>query len=175
MVSCPQSGVCLWHDLHQPHCALWRNGARISTAFDAHHRPNPVAGNIEFREASATKAAKGRARGGIAVPAIAAGSAWTEPSNGAPEQKKSEAAQIIAWTNGERAGVLSSPVADNTTRWIGRRRDAMARRTAAQDPAEMTEWLPLLSPGVIEADSRDGGTITPPLRFDGPREGSRDR
>ena len=103
---------------------------------------------------------------GLAVPAIEAGSAWTEPSNGAPEHKKTHAAQIIAWTNGERAGALASPVADNTTRWIGCRRDAMVRRTAAQDPAEMTEWPALLSPGVIAADSRDGGTITPPLRFD---------
>ena len=47
VVAGPQSGVCLWHDLHQPHCALWRNGARISTAFDAHNRPNPVRGNTE--------------------------------------------------------------------------------------------------------------------------------
>jgi hypothetical protein len=97
------------------------------------------AGILNLCEASATKAAKGRAGGGVAVPAIAAGSAWTEPSNGAAEQKKNEAAQIIAWTNGERAGAPSSPVADNTTRLIGCRRDAMARRTAAQDPAEMTE------------------------------------
>jgi hypothetical protein len=73
---------------------------------------------LNLCEASATNAVKGRAGGGVAVPAIAAGSAWTEWSNGAPEQKKSEAAQIIAWTNGDRAGALASPVADNTTRWI---------------------------------------------------------
>jgi hypothetical protein len=47
MMSGPQSGVCLWHDLHQPDCALWRHGAWISAAPDAHHRPNPVHGNIE--------------------------------------------------------------------------------------------------------------------------------
>jgi hypothetical protein len=124
------------------------------------------AGILNLCDASATKAVKGRAVRGLAVPAIEAVSACAEPSNGAPKQKKSEAAQIIAWTNGDRAGALASPVADNITRWIGCRRDAMVCRTAAQDPAEITEWPALLSPGVIAADSRDGGTITPPLWFD---------
>jgi hypothetical protein len=125
-----------------------------------------LAGILNLCEASATKAVNGRAVRGLAVPAIEAVSACAEPSNGAPEQKKSEAAQIIAWTNGERAGAFASPVVGNKTVWIGCRRGAMACGTAAQDPAEITEWPPLLSPGVIEADSRDGGTITPPLRFD---------
>ena len=124
------------------------------------------AGILNLCEASATKAVKGRAERGLAVPAIEAGSACAEPSNGAPEHKKTHAAQITKWTNGERAGALASPVADNPTRRIGCRRDAMVRRTAAQDPAEMTEWPALLSLGVIAADSRDGATITPPLRFD---------
>ena len=62
---------------------------------------------------------------------IAAGSAWTEPSNGAPKHKKTHAAQITKLTNGERAGALASPVADNKPHWIGCRLDAMVRRTAA--------------------------------------------
>jgi hypothetical protein len=73
------------------------------------------------------------------VPAIAAGSARTEPSNGAPENKKTHMAHITKWTDGERAGALASPVAGNTTRRIRCRRDAIARRTTTQDPAEMTE------------------------------------
>jgi hypothetical protein len=73
---------------------------------------------------------KGRTEGGLAVPAIAAGSARTEPSNGAPEHKKTHM-HITKWTDGERAGALASPVAGNTTRWIGCRRDGMVRRTAA--------------------------------------------
>jgi hypothetical protein len=109
------------------------------------------------------------------VPAIEAGSAWTEPSNGAPEHKKTHTAHIAKWTDGERAGALASLVAGNKTVWIGCRRDATVRRTAAQDSADMMEWPALLSPGVIGAHSRDGGTITPPLQFDRPREGSRDR
>jgi hypothetical protein len=125
-----------------------------------------LAGRLNLCEASATKAVKGRAVRGLAVPAIEAVSACAEPSNGAPEQKKSAAAQITAWTNGDRAGALASPVADSPTRRFGSQRDAMVRRTAAQDPAEMTEWPALLSLGVIAADSRDGRTITPPLRFD---------
>src|ERR1700728_3787346 len=47
MVAGAQSGVCLWHDLHQPHCALRRYGARISSALDPHNRPNPGRRNIE--------------------------------------------------------------------------------------------------------------------------------
>jgi hypothetical protein len=124
------------------------------------------AGILNLSEASATKAVKGRASGGLAAPAIEAGSAWTEPSNGAPEHKKTHTAQIIACTNGDRAGTLASPVVDNKTVWIGCRRRAMVRRTAARDPAEMTEWRARLSPAVIAADSRNGGTITRPLRFD---------
>jgi hypothetical protein len=124
------------------------------------------AGILNLCEASATKAEKGRAKRGLAVPAIAAGSARTEPSNGAPKHKRTHAAQITKLTNGERAGALASPVADSPTRRFGSQRDAMVRRTAAQDPAEMTEWPALLSLGVIAADSRDGRTITPPLRFD---------
>ncbi len=78
-----------------------------------------IAGILNLCEASATKAVKGRAMRGLAVPAIEADSARAEPSNGAAEQKKNEAAQIIVWTNGERAGALSSAVADNTTCLIG--------------------------------------------------------
>jgi hypothetical protein len=125
-----------------------------------------LAGILNLCEASATKAVKGRAVPGLAVPTIEAVSACAEPSNGAPEQKKSEAAQITKRKDGERAGALASPVADSPTRRFGSQRDAMVRRTAAQDPAEMTEWPALLSLGVIAADSRDGRTITPPLRFD---------
>ena len=70
---------------------------------------------------------------------IEAGSARAEPSNGAPEHKKTDTAHSTKWTDGERAGALASLVANNTTRWIGCRREAMVCRTAAQDPAEMTE------------------------------------
>jgi hypothetical protein len=125
-----------------------------------------LAGILNLCEASATKAVKGRAVRGLAVPAIEAVSACAEPSNGAPEQKKSEAAQIIAWTNGDRVGALASPVVDNKTVWIGCRRDAMDCRTAAQDPAEMTERPARLWHGVTATDTRDDATITPPLRFD---------
>jgi hypothetical protein len=124
------------------------------------------AGILNLCEASATKTVKGRASGGLAVPAIEAGSAWTEPSDGTPEHKKTHAAQITKWTDDERAGALASPVADSPTRRFGSQRDAMVRRTAAQDPAEMTEWPALLSLGVIAADSRDDATIIVPLRFD---------
>src|SRR5579863_6601286 len=113
------------------------------------------AGILNLCEASATKAEKGRAKRGLAVPAIAAGSARTEPSNGAPKHKRAHAAQITKLTNGARAGALASPVADSPTRRFGSQRDAMVRRTAAQDPAEMTEWPALWSLGVIAADSRD--------------------
>ena len=124
------------------------------------------AGIMNLCEASATKAVKGRAAGGLAVPAIEAGSAWTEPSNGAPEHKKTHMAHIAKWTDGERAGALPSPVADNKTVWIGCRLDAMDCRTAAQDPAEMTERPARLWHGVTATDTRDDATITPPLRFD---------
>ena len=173
VVADPQSGICLWHDLHQPHCALWRNGARISSAFDALTAQIHFAGILNLCEASATKAVKGRAVRGLGVPAIAAGSARTEPSDGAPEHRKTHAAHITKRKDGERAGALASRVADSTTRRIGCRRDAMACRTAAQDSPDMMEWPPLLSPGVTAADPRDDATITLPLRFDGPRGGSR--
>jgi hypothetical protein len=124
------------------------------------------AGILNLCEASATKAVKGRAERGLAAPAIEAGSARAEPSNGAPEHKKADTAQITNWTDGERAGALASPVAGNTTRRIGCRQEAMVCRFAAREPAEMTLWPALLPPGVIATDSRDGGTITPPLRFD---------
>jgi hypothetical protein len=123
------------------------------------------AGILNLCEASATKAVKGRAEGGLALPGIEAGLAYAEPSNGAPEHKKTHAAHITKSKDGERAGGLASLVANNTTRWIGCRREAMVCRTAAQDPPELREWPALLSPGVA-ADSRDGGTITPPLWFD---------
>ena len=42
-------------------------------------RRNPVRRNMNLCEASATKAVKGRASRGLAVPAME-GSAWTEPS-----------------------------------------------------------------------------------------------
>jgi hypothetical protein len=51
-------------------------------------------GILNLCAASATKAVKGRAWGGLAVPTIEAGSARAEPSNGAPEQKKTHKAQI---------------------------------------------------------------------------------
>jgi hypothetical protein len=73
------------------------------------------AGIMNLCEASATKAVKGRAAGGLAVPAIEAVSACAEPSNGAPEHKKTHTAQIIACTNGDRAGALASLVIDNKT------------------------------------------------------------
>jgi hypothetical protein len=104
-----------------------------------------LAGILNLCEASATKAVKGRAVRRLAVPAIEAVSACAEPSNGAPKQRKSAAAQITAWTNGDRAGALASPVVDNKTVWIGCRLDAMACGTEAEDPAEITEWPPLLS------------------------------
>jgi hypothetical protein len=90
-----------------------------------------LAGILNLCEASATKAVKGRAVRGLAVPAIEGVSACAEPSNGAPEHKKTHRAHIAKWTDGERAGALASPVAGDTTRWIGCRRDAMVRRTAA--------------------------------------------
>ena len=104
-----------------------------------------LAGILNLCEASATKAVKGRAVRGLAVPAIEAGSAWTGPSNGAPEHKKTHTAHITKWTDGERAGALASPVADNKPRWIGCRLDATVRGTAVPEPAEMTEWPSLLS------------------------------
>ena len=73
-------------------------------------------GILNLCEASAIKVVKGRAERGLAVPAIAAGSARAEPSNGPPEHKKTPRAHITKWTDGERAGALASPVADNTTR-----------------------------------------------------------
>jgi hypothetical protein len=123
-------------------------------------------GILNLCEASATKAVKGRAERGLAVPGIEAGSARTEPSNGAPEHKKTHMAHSTKWTAGGRAGAFASPVAGNTTRWIGCQGDAMVRRTRAQDPAEMTEWPARLWHGVTATDSRDDATITPPLRFD---------
>jgi hypothetical protein len=71
-----------------------------------------LAGILNLCEASATKAVKGRAVRGLAVPAIEAVSAIAALSSGAPEQKKSEAAQIIACTNGDRADALASIVVD---------------------------------------------------------------
>ena len=52
------------------------------------------AGILNLCEASATKAVKGRAEGGLALPGIEAGLAYAEPSNGAPEHKKTHAAHI---------------------------------------------------------------------------------
>jgi hypothetical protein len=49
-------------------------------------------GILNLCEASATKAVKGRAARGLAVPAIEAGSARAEHSNSAPKHKKTEAA-----------------------------------------------------------------------------------
>jgi hypothetical protein len=86
-----------------------------------------LAGILNLCEASATKAVKGRAVRGLAVPAIAAGSARAEPSNGAPEHRKTHAAHITKRKDGERAGALASRVVGNKTVWIGCRRDLRNR------------------------------------------------
>jgi hypothetical protein len=49
---------------------------------------------LNLCEASATKAVKGRAERGLAVPSIEAGSARAGQSNGAPEHKKTDKAHI---------------------------------------------------------------------------------
>jgi len=77
------------------------------------------AGMLNRCEASATKAVKGRAERGLAAPVIETGSARAEPLNGAPEHKTTHAAHITKWADGERAGTLAPPLADNPTRWIG--------------------------------------------------------
>ena len=79
-------------------------------------------GILNFCEASATKAVKGWAKGRLAVPAIEAGSARTEPSNGAPEHKKTHMAHITKWTDGERAGAIAPPPADDPKPPIGGRK-----------------------------------------------------
>ena len=76
------------------------------------------AGMLNRCEASATKTVKGRAERWLAVPAIEAGSARADPSNGAPENKKTHAAHIAKWTDGEPAGALASSRADNGSGWI---------------------------------------------------------
>jgi hypothetical protein len=78
------------------------------------------AGMLNRCEASATKAAKGRAERGLAAPAIEAGSARAEPSNGAPDHNKTHAAHIAKWTDGVCVGTLAPVRADDPRRRIGR-------------------------------------------------------
>jgi hypothetical protein len=66
-----------------------------------------LAGMLNLCEASTTKAEKGRVERGLVVRGTEAGSARAEPPNGAAEHKKSHAAHIAKWNEGERAGPLA--------------------------------------------------------------------
>ena len=92
------------------------------------------AGILNLCEASATKAVKGRAEGGLALPGIEAGLAYAEPSNGAPEHKKTHAAHITKSKDGERAG------GDSRRSWPITQRAGLAadeRRWSAEPPRKI--------------------------------------